>query len=167
MTQAQNMIMMYIKTQFIDNAISTTPIGDSTIEIKDNTGATMRFTCNIYGDIMDADTKEIIAEADTPHSLQGIGNKMPTKWNNSYKYFTKGGRTMTSERPNHRPPKERTIIETDLDRDFFTIYEVADLLNFHHQTVRNMIKTGELPAKKYGKEWRIRKQDLEKFTTPM
>ena len=30
-----------------------------------------------------------------------------------------------------------------------------------------MIKLGELPAVKVGKVWRIRKIDLDQFTTPM
>ncbi len=75
--------------------------------------------------------------------------------------------TMKESKPNHRPPKVRIIDQTALDRDFFTVYEVADLLGFHWQTVRKMIKSGELPAKKYGREWRIRKADLEAFTKPM
>lgn len=68
-------------------------------------------------------------------------------------------------RPNHRPPKER-MIEGELRKDYYTIYEVAELLGFHHKTIRRMIKSGELPAKKYGKEWRIRKTELEEFTKP-
>lgn len=73
---------------------------------------------------------------------------------------------MNEKKPNHRPPKARHIDSTALDRDFFTIYEVADLLGFHWQTIRKMIKSGELPAKKYGASWRIRKADLEAFTSP-
>lgn len=67
-------------------------------------------------------------------------------------------------RPNHRPPKERAIYE-DLEKDFYTIYEVADLLGFHHNTVRKMIKSGQLKAKQFNsREWRINKADLEEFT---
>lgn len=73
---------------------------------------------------------------------------------------------MTEKRPNHRPPKARSIDGEALDRDFFTVYEVADLLGFHFQTVLKMIRSGELPAKKYGRSWRIRKADLQAFTTP-
>ena len=67
-------------------------------------------------------------------------------------------------RPNHRPPKERTITET-LEKDYYTIYEVADLLGFHHNTVRRMIKGGQLKAKQFNnREWRIKKAELEEFT---
>lgn len=73
---------------------------------------------------------------------------------------------MNEGRPNHRPPKERTVDAEALDRDYYTIYEVADLMGFHHQTIRRMIKSGELPAKQFGRAWRIRKSDLEAFATP-
>lgn len=69
-------------------------------------------------------------------------------------------------RPNHRPPKERVIEET-LKKDFYTVYEVAELLGFHHNTVRRMIKSGQLKAKQYNnREWRINKPDLAEFTRP-
>jgi len=67
---------------------------------------------------------------------------------------------------NGRPLKERSIEGSDLNRDFYTPYEVADLLGFHYNTVRRMIKDGELPATKISRSWRIRKVDLEKFVTP-
>ncbi len=71
------------------------------------------------------------------------------------------------KRPNHRPPKERAVNPESLnERSFYTIYEVAEMMNFHHNTIRKMIKSGELPAKKYGRVWRIRKEDLTQFTDP-
>ena len=78
----------------------------------------------------------------------------------------KGSDTMSELKTNHRPPKARQIDPEALNRDFFTVYEVADLLGFHWQTVLRMIRSGELPAKKYGRQWRIKKADLEAFTTP-
>lgn len=68
-------------------------------------------------------------------------------------------------KPNHRPPKDR-IINDPLEKEFYTIQEVAELLQLHHQTIRTMIKSGELLATKIGKSWRIRKTDLEEFTAP-
>lgn len=70
------------------------------------------------------------------------------------------------KRPNHRPPKERAIEPEKLDKSYFTIYEVADLMQLSHKTIRRMIKSGELPAKRYGNRWRIRVDDLVKFTEP-
>lgn len=73
---------------------------------------------------------------------------------------------MIEKRPNHRPQKER-MIEEPLQKDYFTIYEVAELLGFHHNTVRRMIKSGELKATQFNnREWRIKKTDLEAFTKP-
>ena len=73
---------------------------------------------------------------------------------------------MNEKKPNHRPPKERAIAPEDLNKDYFTIQQVAELLHFHHQTIRKMIRTGELTATQFGRQWRIRKTDLEHFTTP-
>lgn len=74
--------------------------------------------------------------------------------------------SMNEIKPNHRPPKDRNIDQDALTRSYYTVYEVAELLKFHHQTIRRMIRAGELPAKKLGKEWRIKKEDLEVFTAP-
>lgn len=72
---------------------------------------------------------------------------------------------MEEKRPNHRPPKERMIDPSLIEeRGFYTINEVATLLKFHHQTVRKMIREGELQAKKIGKEWRIKGADLDRLT---
>lgn len=69
-------------------------------------------------------------------------------------------------RPNHRPPKTRRIDEA-LTKDYYTIYEVADLLHFHHKTIRRMIKSSQLKATQFNnREWRIKKSDLEQFTQP-
>ena len=70
------------------------------------------------------------------------------------------------KRANHRPPKER-VIEEPLKKDYYTIYEVAELLGFHHNTVRRMIKGGQLKATQFNnREWRINKTDLEELTKP-
>lgn len=72
---------------------------------------------------------------------------------------------MTEKRPNHRPPKER-MIESALNDEYYTPQEVADLLKLHYNTIRRMIKSGELPAEKIGRQWRIRRADLEQLADP-
>lgn len=73
---------------------------------------------------------------------------------------------MEEKRPNHRPPKERKINPEEIEsRGFYTIYEVAALLKFHPNTIRLMIKRGELNGVKLGRDWRIKGEDLEKFTS--
>lgn len=72
---------------------------------------------------------------------------------------------MSETRPNHRPPKERAIDPgAELDRSFYTTAEVSELLKLHENTIRRMIRSGLLPAKKYGKQWRIKVEDLFRFT---
>ena len=65
-------------------------------------------------------------------------------------------------RPNHRPNKP---LKTDLKLkdQFYTIYEVADILKVHHHTIRRAIKEGRLKAIRVGKEWRIKKEDITNY----
>ena len=66
---------------------------------------------------------------------------------------------MTEKRPNHRPYKKLTTKEELKDR-YYTIYESAEILKVHHNTIRRAIKKGRLRATKFGSEWRIRKEDI-------
>jgi excisionase family DNA binding protein len=45
----------------------------------------------------------------------------------------------------------------------FTVAEVADVLRVSNMTVYRLIKAGELPALRVGKNYRIREHDLEAF----
>lgn len=45
----------------------------------------------------------------------------------------------------------------------FTVAEVADVLRVSNMTVYRLIKAGELPALRVGKNYRIREHDLEVF----
>ena len=65
-----------------------------------------------------------------------------------------------TKRPNHRPQK---LLKTDqkLQDQFYTIYEVADILKVHHTTIRRAIKDNRLKASKIGTKWLIKKQDIE------
>ena len=67
---------------------------------------------------------------------------------------------METKRPNHRPNKS---LKTDqkLQDQFYTIYEVADILKVHHTTIRRAIKENRLKASKIGTKWLIKKQDIE------
>lgn len=63
------------------------------------------------------------------------------------------------KRPNHRPNKE---LKTDkhLKDQYYTIYEVADILKVHHNTIRRAIKDKRLKAIKIGTKWLIKKEDI-------
>ena len=43
-----------------------------------------------------------------------------------------------------------------------TVAEVAGYLHLHPLTVRNLIRKGELPARKVGREWQIDRAELER-----
>lgn len=41
--------------------------------------------------------------------------------------------------------------------------EVAEVLNVTSRTIRNLIDSGELPAYKIGRNWRIKEKELMEF----
>lgn len=87
MTIAQSDIARYIRTQFAGSYHLDT-IGDSRIKLTDKTGNTMTFGINIFGDIMDADTRKIIAVSDLPHNLDLLPlYARPKTWENQPSYF--------------------------------------------------------------------------------
>lgn len=47
--------------------------------------------------------------------------------------------------------------------NFYTVEQVADLLQIHWQTVLNYIKNGKLKALRLGKGYRVTKEDLDIF----
>lgn len=47
-----------------------------------------------------------------------------------------------------------------LEDEFYSIDELAKILKVHERTIRNHIKNGEIKAKKYGNQWRIKKSDF-------
>lgn len=67
---------------------------------------------------------------------------------------------MENKRPNHRPNK--TLKTNDKLKDnFYTIYEVADILKVHHTTIRRAIRENRLNAFKIGSKWLIKKEDIQ------
>lgn len=69
MTRAQNMIVNYINQQFVPGSVTIIPVGESHVKITDKNKESLTFTVNIFGDIIDADTNKIIAEAKAAHTL--------------------------------------------------------------------------------------------------
>jgi excisionase family DNA binding protein len=51
----------------------------------------------------------------------------------------------------------------ELNKQLFTVDEVAGRLNLHVKTVRRFIREGRLPAKRIGKEYRITRAALDEF----
>lgn len=47
---------------------------------------------------------------------------------------------------------------------FYTVDQVADMIDMHPKTIRKFIREGKLKANKVGKQWRITGHDLSVFT---
>lgn len=50
-----------------------------------------------------------------------------------------------------------------MEDKFYTINQVAEILDMHHKTIRNFISDGKLRANKIGKQWRVSDDDLNSF----
>lgn len=50
-----------------------------------------------------------------------------------------------------------------MENKFYTIDQVAGLLDMHHKTIRKFISEGQLRASKVGRQWRISGHDLSVF----
>ena len=87
MTIAQEDIARYIRTQLADGYHIATE-NESIIKLTRKNGQTLHLTCNIFGDIMDADTKKIIARSNLPHNLDKLSYyARPTEWENILPYL--------------------------------------------------------------------------------
>ncbi len=56
-------------------------------------------------------------------------------------------------------------IENGLGDRLLMVREVAELMRVSNMTVYRLIKSGQLPALKVGKNYRIRESDVEKYLT--
>ena len=65
------------------------------------------------------------------------------------------------KRPNHRPNKELKTTQK-LQDSYYSIYEVADILKVHHNTIRKAIKENRIKAERIGYQWRIQKSEIDK-----
>jgi len=55
----------------------------------------------------------------------------------------------------------RRLQEPSADREILTIVQAAEYLQFHPDKVYRLARSGQLPASKIGKEWRIRRTEIE------
>ena len=63
------------------------------------------------------------------------------------------------KRANHRPNKPLTT-DKKLKDQYYTIYEVAEILKVHHNTIRRAINDNRLKASKIGTKCLIKKEDI-------
>jgi len=66
------------------------------------------------------------------------------------------------ERTRSPKPEPKPGVGRD-DRELMTASEAADYLNCHYSTVYRLIHKGGLPVLKLGGDWRVRRDDLEKW----
>lgn len=61
-----------------------------------------------------------------------------------------------------RPKKDLKELaeEINLNDEFYSIDELANLLKVEHKTIRRAIKRGDIKAMRVGKVYRIRKSDI-------
>ena len=50
-----------------------------------------------------------------------------------------------------------------MSNEVMTVREVADYFKVNQRTVYNLANQGKLPAIKIGKQWRVRKAEIEKL----
>lgn len=53
----------------------------------------------------------------------------------------------------------------DLGEPLLTVAEVAQLMRVSSMTVYRLIKSGQLPAVRVGKNYRLRRSDIEQYLT--
>lgn len=80
MTRAQEVIKKYIHNNFHPDSVLLFPVDRDKVKLTDSEGESMVLTMNIYGDIMNAETKQIYAVSDLPHDLEHIGRQLPQSW---------------------------------------------------------------------------------------
>lgn len=51
-----------------------------------------------------------------------------------------------------------------MNREYYTVKQIAKFLNLHEKTVQRYIREGLIKAQKFGKSWRVNEEDLNKFT---
>ncbi|HTR37898.1 MAG TPA: helix-turn-helix domain-containing protein [Bryobacteraceae bacterium] len=51
-----------------------------------------------------------------------------------------------------------------MEKDLYSVEQVANLLNLHVRTVRSYVREGKLKAVRIGKQYRIAREDLEAMT---
>jgi excisionase family DNA binding protein len=50
-----------------------------------------------------------------------------------------------------------------MNKDYYTVEQISDMLNIHPKTIQRYIREGRLRAAKIGKSWRITGHDLSVF----
>ena len=52
-------------------------------------------------------------------------------------------------------------IVVDLEKEWLSVADICDYMGVSAYVVTNQLRAGDLPAVKFGREWRIARQDFE------
>ncbi len=52
---------------------------------------------------------------------------------------------------------------SEVQNETMTVDEVGAYLRLHVMTIRSLIRRGELPARKVGREWRVDREELSRW----
>ena len=75
-----------------------------------------------------------------------------------------GKRTVKTPTGKKRVPKVHRKAITPLNVNMvYTVAQMAEILQVNENTARNMLRRGEIPAKKIGQEWRILGSTIKLF----
>ena len=80
MTKAQIILKKWIDKNFETGSVKITFPTEDRATITDKNGQKMTITMNLYCDILEYDTKKILAKSNLPHDLEKIGQQLPTDW---------------------------------------------------------------------------------------
>lgn len=54
-------------------------------------------------------------------------------------------------------------IEVDVPKDWLSVADICEYMDVSAFVVTRMLRTGGMPAVKFGREWRVSKKDFEEF----
>ena len=80
MTQAQEVIKSYIYQKYQQDSVLLFPTDKDKIKLIDADGSKMTLTINIFCDILDENTKKILAISDLPHEVSHVVTQKPRRW---------------------------------------------------------------------------------------
>lgn len=79
MTRVQDIILSFLKQEYISGTYKATPIGLDKMCIITNANVNQVLSTNLFGDIIDTGSGKIIATSNVPHDISYIF-VMPTCW---------------------------------------------------------------------------------------
>ena len=68
------------------------------------------------------------------------------------------------DQPSRNPyPLMMERIEVNLDKEWLSVADICEYMGVSTFVVTSVLRAGELPAVKFGREWRVARQDFENW----